>query len=344
MNSQTQQSVFDPLPWHGALWSEWLRQMDSKRLPHAVLVSGLPGLGKRQLAESFIHALLCRAQGVAKPCGDCKGCKLLAADSHPDFRDIGPEEPGKAIKIDQVRELVGFLSGTAQQGGWKCVIIEPADAMNNNAANALLKSLEEPPGDTLIILVSAMPSRLAATLRSRCQQVQVKAPSREEALAWLEPQVEGRAEALLDHAHGAPCAALRASQTERLSDRADILADLLKLAEGQASTVHTAKAMQGHSGLEAMDQFLALLHRLAKAQLAERASPDCIDAQWQGIIERMDNRLLFRFRDKLIHAKTLLLSGANPNKQLLWEELMFDWQALVSLNTSSPHFRACVRR
>lgn len=332
MSSQPRQNAPDLLPWHGKLWSEWVRQLDSKRLPHAVLVSGLPGLGKAHLAESFIHAVLCRSESGRRPCGDCKACRLLAAGSHPDYRQIGPEEPGKAIKIDQIRALVKFLSATAQQGGWKCVIIDPADAMNNNSANALLKSLEEPPGDTLIVLVSAMPSRLAATLRSRCQLVQVKVPSREEALAWLETRVTGQAGALLDLAHGAPCAALKADQTGSLSDRTEILTSLLKLAEGQASTVDTAKTMQSHAGLEAMDQFLALLHNLARAQLGD-SPQEFDDSQWLGIIQRMDKRLLFRFRDKLIHAKSLLLSGANPNKQLLWEELMFDWQALAAAKT-----------
>lgn len=332
MNSVAEAGSSGLLPWHGEPWAEWLRQLRSSRLPHAALISGLAGLGKRQLAERFAQGLLCAEVSDQGPCGHCKACQLLHAGSHPDFREIGPEEPGKAIKIAQVRALVGFLSGTAQQGGWKCVIIEPADAMNNHAANALLKSLEEPPGDTLIILVTAMPSQLAATLRSRCQQIQLRAPSREDALQWLKPHVGSEADALLgtllDYAHGAPLAALRASRADHLQDRSEILAALLKLAQAQASAVDTAKNMQSRPGLEAIDQVLALLHNMARLQLGipREGQSD----EWQDILKRVDKHLLFRFRDKLIQAKRLLLSGANPNHQLLWEELMFDWQALTA--------------
>ncbi|MEX1034128.1 MAG: DNA polymerase III subunit delta' [Cellvibrionaceae bacterium] len=318
----------ETLPWHTSLWAEWLRQLDAVRMPHALLLSGLVGLGKRQLAEAFSQALLCAADSEHKPCGDCKSCRLIQAGSHPDLRILEPEEVGKGIKISQIRDLVVFLAGTAQQGGWKCVVIEPADAMNHHAANALLKSLEEPPAATMMILVTATPSRLTATLRSRCHQLRLKAPPREEALTWLKPQLGDRAEALLDYALGAPLAALAASQQGKLDTRAEILALLLDLAQGQGTAIDAAKRIQGFVGLEAMDQLLVFLGDAAKAQVGSAAPPDVASAPWCAVLERVDRQLLFRFRDKLIRAKDLLLGSANPNKQLLWEELMLDWQAL----------------
>lgn len=338
MNQSSEGRIKQALPWQSDLWSDWLRQLRAKRLPHAVLITGLAGLGKRHLAEAFTQAVLCRDEGDYKPCSRCKSCQLISAGSHPDLRSIEPEEPGKGIKIGQIRELVSFLSGTAQQGGWKCVTIEPADAMNNHAANALLKSLEEPPGDTLIVLVSSKPGRLAATLRSRCQQIQVSPPSREEALTWLTPRVGQRANELLDYAHGAPFAALAANDSDQLTSRTKIIAALLELAQAQGSAVDVAKTIQSHSGLEAIDQLLTLLNQIAKVQLATAVPPEPGE-QWRAVIQRIDKRLVFRFRDKLAHAKSLLLSGANPNKQLLWEELMFDWQALTAARAGSKSTR-----
>lgn len=329
MSHTAEGTIKQALPWHTVQWSDWLRQIEAKRLPHAVLINGLPGLGKRHLAELFSQAVLCKGDNHQRPCGRCKSCQLLIANSHPDLRTIEPEEPGKAIKIAQIRDLVRFLSGTAQQGGWKCVIVEPADAMNNHAANALLKSLEEPPGETSIILVSSVPGRLTATLRSRCRQVPIAPPSRETALTWLEPRVGKRAGELLDYAHGAPCAALAANEAGRLADRTEIFSALLKLSQVQASAIDTAKSMQALTELEAMDQILAFLNQIARAKLGSKGMPDSVGDEWGEVIERVDKQLLFRYRDKLIHAKSLLLSGANPNKQLLWEELMFDWQALT---------------
>jgi DNA polymerase III subunit delta' len=336
MNPDAERVLKQALPWQEVIWTDWLRQLESKRLPHAMLISGPAGLGKRHLAEAFAQAVLCGSNGGSKPCGQCKSCQLLKAGSHPDFRIVEPEEIGKAIRIAQVRDLVNFLTSTSQQGGWKCVIIEPADAMNSHAANALLKSLEEPPGDTVLILVSSMHRRLMATLRSRCRQIQLRLPPREEALAWLEPRVGKGAEALLDYAHGAPCAALVASENNKLAGRADILASLSSLAQAQATPIDTAKIMQSQPELEAIDQLLAFLNLMAKARLAAPDPSAVVAGPWREIVQRVDSQLLFRYRDKLVQAKSLLLSGANPNKQLLWEELMFDWQALTVARGNIP--------
>jgi DNA polymerase-3 subunit delta' len=110
---------------------------------------------------------------------------LLKAGSHPDNFVLEPEEADKPIKVDQVRELVAFVVQTAQLGGRKVVLIEPVEAMNVNASNALLKSLEEPSGDTVLLLVSHQPSRLLPTIKSRCQQVACPQPSLAQSQAWL---------------------------------------------------------------------------------------------------------------------------------------------------------------
>ncbi|MCW8193512.1 DNA polymerase III subunit delta' [Proteobacteria bacterium 005FR1] len=329
------------LPWQCDQWADWQRLLEIGRLPHAVLITGLPGLGKGRLARAFAQAVLCQDSSV-RPCGRCKSCRLLAAETHPDLRILEPQEAGKGIKIQQVRELMDFLGGTAQQGGWKCAIIEPADAMNSHAANALLKSLEEPPGDTLIVLATATPGRLMATLRSRCRHVQVHPPTRSDALEWLQPRVGRQAEALLDYAHGAPCAALAANDEDRLLQREEVFGSLLALAQARLSTPEAARTIQACGDSEALDQFLTLVSRLSRAGLA--AGPDCeeLAGEWKAVLGRIRPQHLFRYADKLLQAKSLLLSGANPNKQLLWEELLLDWQALTAARATARPARPLI--
>ena len=147
-------------PWQAALWQQLASR---KQHAHAYLLHGPAGIGKRALAERLRALLLCHAPVGLEACGQCKGCHLLAAGTHPDDFVLEPEEVDKAIRVDQVRELVSFVVQTAQLGGRKVVLLEPVEAMNLNAANALLKSLEEPSGNTVLLLVSHQPLLLAVT-------------------------------------------------------------------------------------------------------------------------------------------------------------------------------------
>lgn len=158
----------DIYPWQQALWSQLGGRAQHA---HAYLLYGPAGIGKRALAEHWAAQLLCQRPAAAGACGECKACQLLAAGTHPDYFVLEPEEAEKPIRVDQVRDLVGFVVQTAQLGGRKVVLLEPAEAMNVNAANALLKSLEEPSGDTVLLLIShqpaacCRPSRAAACSR-----------------------------------------------------------------------------------------------------------------------------------------------------------------------------------
>src|SRR5690606_26968585 len=149
-------------------WQQICAQQAANKLPHALMLAGPKGIGKRHLAEALAHLLLCLAPVEGTPCGKCRSCQLNHAQPHPDFLMLAPEEGSKAIKVDQVRGLIESLGKTAQQGGYKVLVLEPAEAMNINSANALLKSLEEPANNTLLILVSHTPSAVLPTIRSRC--------------------------------------------------------------------------------------------------------------------------------------------------------------------------------
>lgn len=154
------------------------------RLAHALIVHEAPGAGGEWLALWAARLVLCERTGEA-PCGDCPACRRVLGSGHPDLSVVRPLEESQQLRIEQVRDLAAELALTSHAGGYKVGILTPADALNRFAANALLKTLEEPPLRTLLILVATQPSRLPATVRSRCQVLRVPAPPRSEATDWL---------------------------------------------------------------------------------------------------------------------------------------------------------------
>ncbi|WP_234087786.1 DNA polymerase III subunit delta' [Azonexus sp. R2A61] len=193
-----------------------------ERLPHALLLIGQRGIGKQALAQQFAGALLCEsptAQGEA--CGACLACHWYSQGNHPDFRLLQPEalagnieteegkkKPSQQITIDQIRQLDDFLGVGSHRGGLSIVLVNPAETMNRNAANSILKTLEEPPPNTLFILVSGEPTRLLPTIRSRCQVIPVATPAAAPAEAWLAAQGVAEPARWLALAGGAPRLAL----------------------------------------------------------------------------------------------------------------------------------------
>jgi DNA polymerase-3 subunit delta' len=154
------------------------------RLPHALLIHEAPGAGGEWLATWVAQLLLCQEPARA-PCGACAACRRVGALQHPDLLWVRASDDSRQIRIEQVRELAADLALTAHAGGYKIAIVTPADALNRFAANALLKTLEEPPQRTILVLVCTQPSRLPATLVSRCQRLRLAAPTRDESVAWL---------------------------------------------------------------------------------------------------------------------------------------------------------------
>jgi DNA polymerase-3 subunit delta' len=161
----------------------------SGRLPHALLIHEAPGAGGDWLAHWAARLVLCERSGEA-PCGECGACRRTLAWQHPDLTRVSPLEDSRQIRIEQVRDLAAELALTSHAGGYKVGVLDPADSMNRFAANALLKTLEEPPPRTLLVLVASQPSRLPPTVLSRCQRLTVRAPAQAAAAAWL-TQVRG---------------------------------------------------------------------------------------------------------------------------------------------------------
>lgn len=257
-------------PWHKVIWGN-LRTRFSGGLPHALLIHGPEGVGKLALAEHLAQSMLCEAEDRSQvPCGKCEGCRWFAADSHPDYRRVEPEalarqpafesddnpepaarsaKPSSEIKIDQIRALDGFLSVVSHRAGRRVALIHPAEAMNANAANAVLKALEEPPGQAHFVLVSHRPASLLATVRSRCVAVPVGVPDRRTAEDWLAAQGIRDGARWLAYAGGAP---LRArAYAEGLGEA---LAGLLKAIE--ARDLGTLSAVNDRDRLEALAEAL----------------------------------------------------------------------------------------
>ncbi len=227
-------------PWHGSLWSVLSRQFD--QLPHALLLQGRPGLGKHDFAVQLAQALLCEQPQAGAACGKCHGCHLFSVGNHPDLSGIGLVEDAKSITVDQVRMLGDFLSLRPHTAKRKVVIISPADAMNLNAANSLLKLLEEPPIGSMLLLVTSHPARLPATIRSRCTRLLFKLPAPSVGQAWLQarPEIRNDSAPLLNLAGGAPLLADALAREDFPSIRAKLLQDLTALAQGREHPVTCA--------------------------------------------------------------------------------------------------------
>ena len=229
-----------------ALRAAWAAQ----RMPHALLIHEAPGAGGEYLALWAARLVLCEHPERA-PCGQCRACRRVLSRAHPDLQFLGLEEESRQIRIEQVRELSAELSLTSHGGGYKVAIVSPADALNRFAANALLKTLEEPPARTLLILVLTQPSRLPATVLSRCQRLKVRAPQRAESLAWL-AAARGPAEwgPALDTVGEAPVLLAACDPAELAAVGAEVRQGLEALAGGGADVVATAERWaRGEVGL-----------------------------------------------------------------------------------------------
>ena len=321
-----------PFSWQQSNWTQLLSQHKDNRLPHALLLSGHEGMGKSLFAQAFASYVLCSQPTAGKACKHCKSCQLLEVGSHPDLLLLEPEEKSGVIKVDQVRRLQSFSSRTAQLRGYKVIIVRPADSLNINAANALLKDLEEPPAKTLFLLVSDQPQQLVATIRSRCHQLVFTAPDSLQAMQWLTstlPDIEvDTLNLLLTFADNAPLQALHFYEADALTHRKDIYRGLAEVQKGKSHVSSVAQSLQGHEPLTIINWLQVWALDLIKAaQIGDEKRLKNKDLADFLISSTAQIKLheLYLYMDELQRQRHALLAGHNPNKVLLLESLLIDW-------------------
>jgi len=327
------------LPWLVPLAQQMLGRR--ARWPHALIITGQEGVGKQELAGVFARALLCeapRADGFA--CGTCDGCRYVAAGQHPDLRELGLTEidddgEPKAVEligVKRIRALIQWAQLTSHRRRAKVAIIAPAERMNVEAANALLKTLEEPPPSTFLILVAHQPGRLPPTIISRCARLAVPAPSTEEALLWLAGEGVREPAALLGQANGAPLRALALADPGYQAERGAWLTALAtpRTLSPVALSARIDAAPRDERKLRlaaVIDWLLAWTADIA-ASAAGAAPVQNIDfADRIAALGRSVARIsLFRYHRALLDQRALLAHPLQP--RLVAEALLIDYRAL----------------
>lgn len=313
-------------PWQVSQWQKIQSQLSADKLPHALLLSGKEGLGKRAFAEALAHSLLCQQptdNGTA--CGACAACQLLAAHTHPDLLLLQAEEAGKALKVDEVRELSSRLQFTSQFGGYKVALVVDAHDMNINAANSLLKTLEEPAQRSVLILVSSRAEKLPITVRSRCQRILFNEPDEALAVDWLRQQgVEDSAQ-LLRLAHGAPLLAQQLKNGELYEQHQQLIKSLLALAANQpllaqAELLHKLPLAYLLNWLYDWVEDLIKLHQCGEQGTLVH---ETYRRELSQLVPRSSLPALYEYLEQLLKQKQL--QSIPLNSQLLWEDLLLSW-------------------
>lgn len=309
-------------PWLMDAWAQFQGQLGADRLAHAMLVHGAAGTGKLALAEAMAARLVCTGTEEFG-CGDCRSCALFASGAHPDWMRLAPAEDKQQITVGQVRELLAALALTTSFSPRKVALIAPAEAMNRNAANALLKSLEEPPGDSVLILVSHDASSLPVTIRSRCQGISVALPPAGQAADWLRGQgvASALAEVALTAAGGSPRRALEFAQAGMVDSHIGLVQGLGALLEESGSVSQLAGQL---TDVEPETLWTWLSHCSADAfrGASTGRSPAWLNSRSSLAPTRLAN--LQRAADR-----NRMLSKTPVKQDLLLQEWLIEWSRLA---------------
>ena len=316
-----------PFPWQESVWQKFVERTQTDKMAHAILLHGEKGIGTHVLAKAMSQFTVCLSPLESIACGKCKSCMLMSSGSFPDYMHVSLEEKAKQIKIDQIRVVSDFVSKTSPQGGIKVIFIEAVELMNVNAANALLKNLEEPAGHTLFILTSEQVSRILPTIRSRCFQIALALPSPELSLAWLKEEGVDDPENLLHYANGAPVLAKEWYQTGRISEKTSIFSGMSQIALEQQASLVVAAQFSKYEPIAVVDGMQFVIDECLAHFMADKPISKVVEGL-SRTLKGVDVTILFRLRDKLCSKKAQILISANLNPALFIEELVLDWAAL----------------
>lgn len=320
--------------WQSEQWQQIARQRQQNRLAHALLFQGPAGTGKKHFANELANALLCRQPADSgSACGHCEACKLIRAGTHPDLRLLKPTPPATStsknpvlsIKIDALRDMYRALSETSQFGGYRIAVIEDADKMPAQAANSLLKTLEEPGRDTLLVLVSSHPHHLPVTIRSRCQSIRFQVPDAATAIEWLDQSGVSDVHTALKLAHGAPL--LARDYVENHAEERELLVKALNAStRGETSIQYAQKLAQMPKEylLTWLLDWVSDLERLltcgSDTELVNEDQRKALEAR----ASKADTVKVFGLHDQI--NALIKAEGIALNLQLLWENLLISWE------------------
>lgn len=320
------------LPWHAAAWRRLAGLRAGSRMPHAILLAGPAGLGKSQFARRLGASLVCARVGAeGDACGECAACRQVRAGSHADLHWIAPDEPGKLIKIDAIRALNRHSVLAAQEGGYRVFVIDSAEMMNVSAANALLKTLEEPASRTILVLVSSRPDRLPATIRSRCHAIVFAVPPTSDARDWLVQELpDGDVNSWLAIGGGAPLQATRAFAEGWLDADRQLIRGLGQLKERRTNPLQVVENLTGRpltSVLESFRRCVADLVRIRQVPTYVGIFHPTERADLQSLAQDIDFKRLHEFGDEL--ARFDHESRHNLNPTMVIEFLVNRWLQLT---------------
>jgi DNA polymerase-3 subunit delta' len=287
-----------------------------------LLLLSVPGLGADRLANWVTALALCESPG-ARPCDVCASCRLLRSDTHPDVHAVRLEEDAQQIKIDQVRELIESLTLKSYRGGYKVGIIEGAEALNANGANAFLKTLEEPSSDTMLIMIARPNHRLPATIASRCLRLSLRAPATETAIEWLEahstaPHQWGAALAL---AGGAPLLAMQLDAEGLSALDADMRQSIAELAEGSVDiTLLSDRWLRSNPGVRIAWLENWITQRVQASLVPKTSRQTAEPVRLPAALLKPKIRALFGLLDAARDVRRLASTGMN--QQLALEALL----------------------
>jgi DNA polymerase-3 subunit delta' len=329
-----------PYPWLEQHWHALAHGLAGNTLGHAYLVSGAEGLGKYEFATAFARLVLCEARVGDNACDRCRSCALVAAGNHPDLRILVTEEDKKRIVIDQVRSLIDYYALKPHYQSRKIAIIYPAEIMNGNAANALLKILEEPPAGALILLLSHRPGQLTQTTVSRCQKINLELPDWNTCIDWLESERAGgeamRSPAGLTLA-GAPLD-IRNQLLDPDGPPFDTIIDALgEIAAARQSALEAARSYTTSDIRRFLDAVDLVIRAMVELGFGQRLRHLHISAQRQQHLQEIANKLnskrLFFFLDQIASARAVVLRSSGVRSAEVIENLFYCWAKVTQSET-----------
>lgn len=317
--------MIDIYPWQKSLWQQVISQHLSGRLPHALLLTGASGLGKKQFAKSLSQFIFCENKKEGVSCGKCRSCQLYLSDNHPDLIILGPDEQQKPIKVDLVRDVIHRVQQTALRSAYQVVIINDADKLNRNAANALLKTLEEPTGQVAFLIETSKPYKLPKTIISRCQQLVFQLPSIEDSIVWLRDQGVGdQAELFLSLAQQSPLTAYEFTQNNKVEIRNAIYTHFFDYMSENISLIKAAEDI--NKSIDSMSECIHWLLILANDLLAAKSGLNdyLINKDHQAsILAVISQSSITHIPHVLMNAARKIASGIQLNQQLFIENLLY---------------------